>query len=94
MVVCNTNAALVPLLHNEFGEPTVELAILEALDMTVQAKIRHLLYEISCWQSLDVFVVLPMGRKVIVLCFIPYIYDSLRRAAGERDAHYCIAVVV
>ncbi len=70
MVVCNTNAALVPLLYNEFGEPTVELAILEALDMTVQAKIRRWLHEISCWQTLDVFVMLPMGRKVIVLCFI------------------------
>ena len=43
----------------------------------------------------DVFVMLPTGSgKSLCYASLPYIFDSLQRAAGEKDAHHSIAVVI
>ena len=88
---------LVPRLHRDFEETVVNVAILEAFqkpgyDRPSQDQalaVRNLVL------GNDVFVMLPTGSgKSLCSASLPYINDSLRLAAGERDAHHCIVDVV
>ena len=86
-----------PRLHRDFEEPTVEVAILEAFqklgyDRPTQDQalaVRNVVLRY------DVFVMLPTGSGQS-LCYasLPYVFDSLRRAAGEKEAHHSITIVV
>ena len=34
------------------------------------------------------------GKSLSGYASLPYVFDSLRRAAGEKEAHHSIAIVV
>ena len=87
----------VPRLHRDFEEPTVEVAILEAFqklgyDRPTQDQVLAVRNFVLGY---DVFVMLPTGSgKSLYYASLPYVFDSFRRAAGEKDAHHSIAIVV
>jgi len=90
-----TKRVLVPRLHCDFEEPTVNFAILEAFQRlgydrpTEDQALAVQTFVLGC----DVFVMLPIGSgKSLYYASLPYIFDSLRRAAGEKDAHHSMAV--
>lgn len=83
-------------LPHEFEESVIDCAIIDAF--------QRLRYDCrSQDQALavcnfilgsDVLVMLPTGSGKSCYATLPYVYDSLRQAAGRVHVHHCIAVVV
>ena len=96
-MAAQTRRVLVPRLDDRFEEPFIDVAILEGFqklgyDRPTQEQAQAVR---SFVLGSDVFVMLPTGSgKSLCYASLPYIFDSLRRSAGEKDAHHCIAVVV
>ena len=91
-----TRRVLVPRLDDRFEEPFIDVAFLEGFqklgcDRPTQEQAQALR---SFVLGSDILVMLPTGSgKSLYYASLPYIFDSLRRSAGEKDAHHCIAVV-
>ena len=96
-MAAQTRRVLVPRLDDRFEEPFIDVAILEGFqklgyDRPTQEQAQAVR---SFVLGSDVFVMLPTGSgKSLCYASLPYIFDSLRQSAGEKDAHHCIAVVV
>ena len=96
-MAAQTKRIFVPRLNHRFEEQVIDVAILEAFqklgyDRPTQEQAQAIR---SFVLGSDVFVMLPTGSgKWLCYASLPYIFDSLRRSAGEKDAHHCIAVVV
>ena len=96
-MAAQTRRVLVPWLDDRFEEPVIDVAILEGFqklgyDRPTQEQAQAVRTFVL---GSDVFVMLPTGSgKSLCYASLPYIFDSLRRSAGEKDAHHCIAVVV
>ena len=97
MMAAQTKRSLVPRLDCRFDEPVIDVAILEAFqklgyDRPTQEQAQAIR---SFVLGSDVFVMLPTGSgKSLCYASLPYIFDSLRRSAGGKNAHHCITVVV
>ena len=85
-MAAQTKRILVPRLDRRFDEPVIDVAILESfqkLGMIAPLKNKHKLLEVST------FVMLPTGSgKSLCYASLLYIFESLRRSAGEKDAHH------
>ena len=96
-MAAQTRRVLVPRLNDRFEEPVIDVAILEGFQKLGYD--RHTQEQAQAFRTFvlgsDVFVMLPTwSGKSLCYASLPYIFDSLRRSAGEKDAHHCIAVVV
>ena len=97
MMAAQTRRILVPRLDDRFKGPVIDVAILEGFqklgyDRPTQEQAQTVR---SFMFGSDVFVMQPTGSgKSLCYASHPYIFDSLRRSAGEKDVHHCIAVVV
>ena len=96
-MAAQTRRVLVPRLDDRFEEPVIDVAILEGFqklgyDRPTQEQAQAVR---SFMLGSDVFMMLPTGSgKSLCYASLPYIFDSLWRSAGEKNAHHCIAVVV
>ena len=96
-MAAQTRRVLVPRLDDCFEELFIVVAILEGFqklgyDRPTQEQAQAVR---SFVLGSDVFVMLPtVSGKSFCYPSLPNIFDSLRRSAGEKDAHHCIAVVV
>ena len=92
-MAAQTRRVLVPRLDDRFEEPVNDVAIQKlGYDRPTQEQAQAVR---SFVLGSNVFVMLPTGSgKSLCYASLPYIFDSLRRSAGKKDAHHSTALLL